>query len=147
MGVFESGHFEFDYNWVYISLPTAQYLLGIGDSVTRFQIWLEDYSEGATRDSWEELHALKNRLIKENVTTYGQVEAWMSYNRAFFEALKIEKRTMNYILKIIILVATFNIIATLFMVVTEKTRDIGLLRAVGAGRRNILKIFLTRGCW
>ena len=50
VGVFESGHFEFDYNWVYISLPTAQYLLGIGDSVTRFQIWLEDYSEGATRD-------------------------------------------------------------------------------------------------
>jgi lipoprotein-releasing system permease protein len=52
---------------------------------------------------------------------------------------------MNYILKIIILVATFKIIATLFMVVTEKTRDIGLLRAVGAGRRNILKIFLTLG--
>ena len=66
-------------------------------------------------------------------------------NKIFFDALKIEKRTMDLILKIIILVATFNIIATLFMVVMEKTRDIGLLRAMGAGRKNVMLIFILLG--
>lgn len=139
-GVFETGHYDFDSSWVYISLPAAQSQLSMADEINTIQFWLNSYSEEKTEETWYKLYELNRQLVG-----MGYVETWMQSRRAFFEALKIEKRTMNYILKIIILVATFNIIATLFMVVTEKTRDIGLLRAVGAGRRNVLYIFLFLG--
>jgi lipoprotein-releasing system permease protein len=141
VGVFESGHYEFDSAWVYISIPSAQYLLDIPGKVTHIEFRLDDHSQTKTDETNEMIYSLN----RENVGARGYAETWMRMNRTFFNALEYEKMTMNYILKIIILVATFNIIATLFMVVTEKTRDIGLLRAVGAGRRNIMKIFLILG--
>ena len=140
VGVFDSGHYEFDSTWVYISIPDAQSLFHLAGAVTDIQFRLKDHSQEATLETRKEIYTVN----RERVGT-GYPETWMEMNRTFFNALTIEKRTMNYILKIIILVATFNIIATLFMVVTEKTRDIGLLRAVGAGRWNILKLFLLLG--
>ncbi len=141
VGVFESGHYEFDSSWVYISISSAQYLLDIPGQVTDIHFRLNDHTKQKTTETWKQIYEINRRHIE----TRGYAETWMQMNKTFFNALEIEKLTMNYILKIIILVATFNIIATLFMVVTEKTRDIGLLRAVGAGRRNIMRIFLLLG--
>ena len=75
----------------------------------------------------------------------GYTDSWMQFNRIFFEALVIEKKMMGYILAIIVLVATFNILTTLLMVVMIKTRDIGVLRALGASRGGILRIFVAVG--
>ncbi len=140
-GVFESGHYEYDSTMVYISIPAAQTLLGLEDHITEIQFRLYDYSIDKTNRTGLDIYNKNQELLGR--VGYGQT--WMSMNQTFFQALDIEKRTMDYILKIIILVATFNIIATLFMVVTEKTRDIGLLRAIGAGRKNIMLIFILLG--
>ena len=75
----------------------------------------------------------------------GSTQTWMEFNRIFFEALIIEKKMMGYILDIIVLVATFNILTTLLMVVMIKTRDIGVLRALGASQGGILRIFVSVG--
>ncbi len=140
VGIFETGHYEFDSSWCYISIPSAQYLLNVPNKVTHILFWLDNYKEAATAKT---LQAIKETNYEK--VGHGYASSWMQFNQVFFNALKIEKRTMDYILKIIILVATFNIIATLFMIVTEKTRDIGLLRAIGAGRGNIRLIFISLG--
>jgi lipoprotein-releasing system permease protein len=139
-GVFESGYYQHDYGRVYISLPSAQYLLELPNQITQIQFHLLNHGELATGKTAEKLYELNSTLVGK-----GFPETWMQFNQVFFQALMVEKLTMNYILRIIILVATFNIIATLFMVVTEKTRDIGLLRAIGASRRNIMRIFILLG--
>ncbi len=141
-GVFETGHYEYDSALVYISLLSSQVLLQIPEGrVNSLQIRLVDHSEQATDRTFDE-------IIEKNYEIlgwHGTGSTWMQQHQVFFRALDYEKRTMDCILKIIILVATFNIIATLFMVVTEKTRDIGLLRAIGAGRRNVMSIFILLG--
>ncbi|MDX9752952.1 MAG: ABC transporter permease [bacterium] len=139
-GIFESGYYQYDFSWVYMSLPAAQYLLELPEQITQIQFRLHNYTEAATEKTYETLFTANKSLAG-----HGAPQTWMQFNSTFFEALLIEKITMRYILMIIIFVATFNIIATLFMVVTEKTRDIGLLRAIGAGRRNILFIFIFLG--
>lgn len=139
-GVFETGNYEFDSTWIYMSLPAAQQILSLGDRVTHIQFRLHDHSLEATEKTYWNVIDLKNDL-----SSGGYVQTWQEMRRAYFEALEMEKFTMTIILRIIILVATFNIIATLFMVVTEKTRDIGLLRAIGAGRRNVMFLFLSLG--
>ena len=140
VGIFETGHFEFDYSWVFISIPAAQYLTDQPGKISHIRFRLNHFSEEATLATIAEIHQRNNELVG-----VGYPKSWMDLDRTFFEALRIEKATMNYILKIIILVATFNIIATLFMIVMAKTRDVGLLRAIGASRRSVLKIFLLVG--
>ncbi|MBI1386944.1 MAG: FtsX-like permease family protein [bacterium] len=142
-GVFDSGNYEFDSSWVYVSIPSAQYLIGMNGRVTNLQFRLRDHSIQATTDTMNEIIKMNNRLVSSR----GYVQSWRDMRKTFFEALEIEKLTMNIILRIIILVATFNIIATLFMVVTEKTRDIGLLRAIGAGRANVMSVFIMLGIY
>lgn len=140
-GVFETGHYEFDSTFIYVPLQAAQYLTNTGkDRVRKVQVRLEDHSAAATRETARIL----TDMSREG-GAFGYAQTWETMNEAFFSALEIEKLSMNIILKIIILVATFNIIATLFMVVTEKTRDIGLLRAIGAGRLNVMSIFIGLG--
>lgn len=139
-GVFETGHYEYDSSMVYISIPAAQHLYNLGGMVERIQLRLRDHGRSATIATARDIYSLNS-----DIAGYGFARTWMELNQVFFNALEIEKMTMDIILRIIILVATFNIIATLFMVVTEKTRDIGLLRALGAGRVNIMFIFMGLG--
>lgn len=140
-GVFETNNYEFDSSWVYMSIPSAQFLLNLDNRITLLQFMLNDFSEEKTEETWTDIYNF-NRRMNGGV---GFVQTWKDMRSAYFEAIKMEKVTMTIILRIIILVATFNIIATLFMVVTEKTQDIGLLRAIGAGRKNILMLFLSLG--
>lgn len=142
VGVFETGYYEYDLTWVYIAIRDAQALKGMPDVVSAMQIRLQNADENSTIHT-ENLVYQKNK----DLGIFGNVKSWMNMNEVFFEALKIEKLTMDLILKIIILVATFNIIATIFMIVMAKTRDIGLLRAIGSSRRSVLMIFLMVGIY
>ncbi len=148
-GVFATGHYEFDLNWVYISLSDAQYLYQLPGRVDAMTMRLRDHSEQAT---WDTAHRLREIIDEYNQNRppdeqiLGVPRTWMDVNRTFFEALTVEKTVMAYILRIIILVATFNILTTLFMVGMVKTRDIGLLRAVGSTKGGVLRIFVSLGC-
>ncbi len=141
-GVFESGYYEYDLTWAYVALEDAQAITGMNGKVKGLQLRLEDAEEAATVNA----QTLVNEKSKE-LGVFGYPITWMEMNKNFFEALKIEKTAMDLILKIIILVATFNIIATIFMIVMAKTRDIGLLRAIGSSRRSVMMIFLLVGIY
>ncbi len=141
-GIFDTGHYDYDSSLVFISILSAQVLLEVPEGrVNSIQFKLIDHSRTATEQTYQALSEQNDKLLGWR----GYGSTWMDQHSVFFQALDYEKRTMDYILKIIILVATFNIIATLFMVVTEKTRDIGLLRAIGAGRKNVMVIFIMLG--
>jgi lipoprotein-releasing system permease protein len=75
------------------------------------------------------------------------VESWITTNRALFSALRLEKLAMSLILFLIVVVAAFNIISTLVMVVADKTREIGILKAMGMPDRRILRVFIYQGLW
>jgi lipoprotein-releasing system permease protein len=75
------------------------------------------------------------------------VESWITTNRALFSALKLEKLAMGLILSLIVVVAAFNIVSTLVMVVADRTREIGILKAMGMTRGGILRVFVLQGAW
>ncbi|MHC1729900.1 MAG: lipoprotein-releasing ABC transporter permease subunit [Syntrophobacteraceae bacterium] len=135
VGIMRSGMFEYDTHLGYIGLPAAQQLLGIGDSVSGIEVKVDDiYEAGSVRE------ALKKRL-----GTPFYVRDWIQMNSSFFAALKLEKVVMFVILTLIILVASFNIVSSLTMLVMEKGRDIAILKAMGATTASIRRIFVLEG--
>ncbi|MBS3809251.1 MAG: lipoprotein-releasing ABC transporter permease subunit [Desulfobacterales bacterium] len=134
-GVFESGFYEYDASLAYIHMEVAQNLLGIGDAVTGIGIRITDiYHADRVSES-----------ISEDLGFPYWTMDWMEMNRNFFSALELEKTAMFVILTLIILVAAFNIASTLIMMVMSKTRDIAILKAMGATDRSIRKIFVFKG--
>ena len=85
--------------------------------------------------------------IQDRVGFGYSVVSWITWNRALFSALKLEKIAMTLILSLIVLVAAFNIVSTLVMVVADRTREIGILRAMGMTQRGILRVFVLQGLW
>ena len=135
-GIFDSGMYEYDSTIAYVSLWAAQRFLGIGDRVTGIEVRVDEIYE-ADRVA---------RAIGKALDGYPYWSRdWMRMNKNLFSALKLEKIVMFIILTLIILVAAFNIVGTLIMVVIEKTRDIAILKSMGATRRSIMKIFLIEG--
>ncbi len=135
MGVLQSGMYEYDNTLAYISLSAAQQFLGLADVVSGIEMRLEDiYLAREVADS------LRTRLGLPY-----WVRDWMQMNRNLFSALKLEKVVMFIILTLIILVAAFNIVSSLIMLVMEKTRDIAILKAMGATTSSIRKIFVMEG--
>lgn len=135
-GIFDSGMYEYDSTIAYVSLWAAQRFLGIGDRVTGIEVRVDDIYE-ADRVA---------RAIGKALDGYPYWSRdWMRMNKNLFSALKLEKIVMFIILTLIIVVAAFNIVGTLTMVVIEKTRDIAILKSMGATRRSIMKIFLIEG--
>jgi lipoprotein-releasing system permease protein len=127
--------YEYDNTLAYVDLPVAQQFLGVGDSVTGIEARVNDiYKAG------EIAEALKKRL---GPPFY--VSDWIKMNSNFFSALKLEKVVMFVILTLIILVASFNIVSSLTMLVMEKGRDIAILKAMGATTSSIRKIFVLEG--
>ncbi|MGH7664871.1 MAG: FtsX-like permease family protein [Gemmatimonadaceae bacterium] len=134
-GLFESGMYEYDNAYVYIPLDAAREFAGIGDAVTGIEV--------RTTDRWvapEVAAALTDTLGFPYFT-----RDWQEQNRSLFQALKLEKLGMGIILLLIVVVAAFNIVSTLTMVVTDKTREIGILKAMGMSARSIRRIFLAQG--
>lgn len=133
-GIFDTGMYEYDNSYVIVSLETAQQLAQLDTSVTGIEI------KTATR--WE-APAVGQRLADSLGAM--RVLDWHQQNNQLFSALKLEKLGMTVILLLIVLVAAFNIISTLVMVVTDKTREIGILRAMGMPARSIRRLFFAQG--
>ena len=135
VGIIQSGMYEYDNTLAYVDVPVAQQFLGIGDSVTGIEVRVQDiYKAG------EIAEALKKRLGSPFY-----ISDWIKMNSNFFSALKLEKVVMFVILTLIILVASFNIVSSLTMLVMEKGRDIAILKAMGATTTSIRKIFVLEG--
>lgn len=133
--IFESGLYEYSSRYVYASLSYLQKELGWGDRVTAFKIGIDDPFR-ATEIS---------RKIRDAVSFPFFVRTWMTFNKNIFLAIEIEKVVMFIILSGIILVAIFNVVSSLVMIVIEKTKEISILRAMGMTSQGISKIFLWQG--
>jgi lipoprotein-releasing system permease protein len=135
VGIVQSGMYEYDNTLAYISLTAAQQFLGIGDTVSGIEVKVTDIYQA--------------RQLAESLRSHlglpYWVRDWMQMNRNLFSALKLEKVVMFIILTLIILVAAFNIVSSLIMLVMEKTRDIAILKAMGATTTSIRKIFVMEG--
>ncbi|MDD5449453.1 MAG: ABC transporter permease [Candidatus Omnitrophica bacterium] len=134
-GIFTSGMYEYDANIVITGLKTGQEILGMGEAISGVSLKLKDPLKA---------EQVKNELQKKLGFPYW-VRTWMDMNRNLFSALRLEKLVMFLILTLIILVACFNIASTLIMTVIEKTRDIGVLKSIGASNAGIMKVFVLEG--
>jgi len=135
VGLIESGMYEYDRTLAYVDIPVAQKFLGIGDSVTGIEANVRDiYKAGEIADA-----------LRKSLGPPFYVSDWIKMNSNFFSALKLEKVVMFVILTLIILVASFNIVSSLTMLVMEKGRDIAILKAMGATTASIRKIFVLEG--
>ena len=133
--IFDSGMYEYDASMIYLSLTEAQDFLAIGDKVTGIEVRVKDVYQ-ADRIA---------KAIQERLGYPFWTKDWKVMNRSLFSALKLEKLTMFIILTMIVLVGALNIISTLVMVVMEKTRDVAILRAMGASAKSIMSIFMFQG--
>ena len=134
-GVFETGMYEYDNAYVIMSLESAQDLAQLGEAVTGLEV--------KTTDRWQAPAVA--RQIADTLGFPYRTEDWQQQNSSLFQALRLEKLGMTVILLLIVLVAAFNIVSTLTMVVTDKTREIGILKAMGMPARSIRRIFLAQG--
>jgi len=135
VGIFDSGMYEYDASLAYIFLPVAQKLFNLGERATGLEVRIDNIFSA---------DKVAGIIQKELGYPYW-ARSWMVTHRNLFAALKLEKVTMFIILVLIVLVAAFNIISTLMMMTMEKTKDIGILKAMGAARSSVLKIFLFEG--
>ena len=135
VAIFNSGMYEYDMNLAYISLKAAQRLFNMKKSVTGIEVKIADIFEAKTI----------SKQIQQTLGFPYWTRDWMQMNKNLFSALKLEKLAMFIILVLIILVASFNIISTLVMMVMEKNKDIGILKSMGATSKSILAIFIFEG--
>jgi len=135
VGIFDSGSYEYDSSLVFMSLENSKKFLGMNDTVTGLEIKVNDIN-GADRIA---------KAIQENLGYPYWARSWMEMNKNLFSALRLEKRVMFIILSLIVIVAAFNIITTLIMTVMEKSKDIAILKSMGATSRSIMKIFMLEG--
>src|SRR6266704_2602089 len=134
-GIFDSGFYDYDENWCFMTLSAAQALAGAGDLVNVLEFRLNQ-PERAAEVAKEIQHAAGPGF---SATT------WMEENRALFRALRLEKLVTAIFIGLITFVAGLNILVVLSMTVTDKARDIAVLRSVGARREHIRNIFLCQG--
>jgi len=134
-GLFDSGMYEYDASMVYISIRQAEAFLGLGGKVTGIEVKVDNLerSDSIARD------------IQKSLGYPYWTKDWKMMNKSLFSALKLEKVTMFIILIMIVLVGALNIISSLVMVVMEKTRDIAILRTMGASSKSIMSIFIFQG--
>jgi lipoprotein-releasing system permease protein len=135
VGIFETGMYEYDSTLIYVSLATARQFLDIEAGVHGIELRLADIyqADRIAREIEQELGA--NYVAKD----------WIRLNKNLFSALRLEKTALSIIVALIVLVAAFNIVSTLIMVVMEKARDIAILKAMGATSRSIMRIFIYEG--
>lgn len=135
VGRFRTGMFEYDNKFMYTSLEAAQELTGLGSAVSGIEIRVPDamMADGV------------GRSLEQTLGYPYRAEDWKTMNSALFQALTLEKYAMGVILLLIVVVAAFNIISTLVMVVTDKTREIGILKSMGLTAAQVQRIFMLQG--
>ncbi|HZF67126.1 MAG TPA: ABC transporter permease [Gemmatirosa sp.] len=134
-GIVETGMYEYDNSYVFVALSQAQRLAGLASAVTGLDV--------RTSDRWRAERVAV--AVSESLGFPFFTRDWQEQNRSLFQALKLEKLGMSVILLLIVLVAAFNIVSTLTMVVTDKTREIGILKAMGLPARSVRRIFFLQG--
>jgi len=135
LGTFHSGLYEYDNSWALISMQAAQRLFNLGDSVTLVEARIRQIDRAA-----EVSERLKNRLGSRY-----EVDNWINQNRSLFSAMKLEKIMLFITIALIVIVAAFNIVSTLVMMVLDKNKDIAVLMAMGSTSRQIMRIFMIQG--
>ncbi len=135
MSSFFMGMYEYDSGYIFMPLATAQKYLNIGDAVTHIDLFLKD-----PEDTTAVADAL-GRLLPDGFV----VRDWRELNRGFVGALQVESNVMFLILMLIVIVAAFNIVSSLVMLVKDKSKDIAVLRTFGVSRRSMMKIFILSG--
>jgi len=133
--VFEVGIYDYDKAFVIMPMEDAQQLLMLGDQVGIVEI------QTSNPDKVQQILQPLQPLVRRN----GIISDWRQMNSALFSALDLERVVMFIVVSIIVLVAAFNIASSLIMLVRSKTRDIAILRTMGATRRAVLRIFMTVG--
>ncbi len=137
VGLFDSGMYEYDSNFVFMPLEAAQVYFGLKGVVTNIDVTIDD-------DKF--LKTVKNTL-EHSLGASAYIYDWKQSNSAFFNALEVERNVMFIILTLIIVVAAFNIITGLIMLVKDKSRDVAVLRTMGATRGMIMRIFFMDGAF
>lgn len=135
-GIFESGMYEYDIGLVFTSLETAQELYNLGNAVQGIEVTTDDPIDGARAVA----DALNRKLPPPL-----RAQTWAQMNQRLLGAIQVEKSVMFFILTFIVVVAAFGIMSTLITVTVQKTREIGVLKALGAASGKILRIFLFQG--
>jgi lipoprotein-releasing system permease protein len=134
-GLFSSGLYDYDKGWIYVPLNIAQRLAGLSDVVSVIDVKVNDIDQA---------HAIGQRIVGTLGGEF-EFEDWMMLNQSIFQALQLEKIVMFITIGLIVVVAALNIVATLIMMVLEKTRDIAILLSMGATNQNIRRIFILQG--
>jgi lipoprotein-releasing system permease protein len=133
--IFEIGVYDYDKAYVVMPMQDAQELLLMGDQVGMIEI------QTSNPDKVQEILAPLQKVVQGK----GVITDWRQMNSALFQALEVERVAMFVVLSLIVLVAVFNILSSLIMLVRAKTRDIAILRTMGASRRGMMKVFMTVG--
>jgi lipoprotein-releasing system permease protein len=135
VGIFSSGLYEYDASWVYIPLEAAQRMIKVGDVVTTVELKVRDIYQAS----------VIGKEIVDTVDPKLEATDWIQMNQPIFQALKLERIVTYITIGLIVMVAALNIVATLIMMVLEKTRDIAILMSMGANPTNIRRIFILQG--
>ena len=135
VGIFDSGFYDYDANWTFVTLASGQAMAGIGDVVSLLEVRVNNLDDAG-------------RIAEEISKRAGNgftVSTWMDENRALFRALSLEKFVTALFIGLITFVAGLNILVVLTMTVTDRSRDIAVLMAMGARRQQVRKIFVLQG--
>lgn len=135
VGIFKTDMYEYDSSMAYVSLQTAQEFLELDGTVHGIELKLADIYQADT---------IAKQIVEHLGSTF-IAKDWMRMNKNLFSALQLEKTALSIIVALVVLVAAFNIVSTLIMVVMEKTKDIAILKSMGATSGNIMKIFIYEG--
>lgn len=133
--IFDAGMYEYNMGYVFIPIKTAQTFFKMEQGISSVEIFF---------DSPDKMH-YKMKLIQGTLDQPLRYLNWQQTNASFFEAVIVERNVMFIILTLIILIAAFNVISGLIMLVKDKTRDIGILRTMGMNRRTIMQVFFLTG--
>lgn len=136
-GIFSAGLYDYDSSWVYVPISAAQRLLGVGDVANTIEVKVAD-------DDIYQARAIGQKIV-ERLGNNLEFTDWIEMNQSIFQALRLERLVMFITIGLIVLVAALNIVATLIMMVLEKTRDIAILMSMGATNQNIRRIFILQG--
>ena len=134
-GIFQSGLYDYDSGWAYVPLDTAQRLFGISDVVNVIEVRVNDIYKAKE---------IGQEIVKRLGDQY-ESNDWQTMNQTIFQALSLERVVTFITIGLIVLVAALNIVATLIMMVLEKTRDVAILMSMGATTENIRRIFILQG--
>ena len=143
-GTFTTGMYEYDTQNIYTTMDEAQDMLGLAANDVASGIFVRTENPDEAN---EVAMRLQEALDREHMSALYYAVSWMTTNQSLFAALKLEKLGMGLILFLIVIVAAFNIVSTLVMVVADRTREIGILKAMGMTDRGILRVFVMQGAW